>query len=200
MSIKIQHLMRPYCLKSIHHLYISKSYVLHRSIFKVMITNSFPLDGILFLGSYILVLRMNPYLNPGGLVPSALKRHFWRPLKMKQYLPSWHLVNVIAQIACIIPSAYEDVLQLINFMLILNLYMKLGSLFATPNLIQKGEVLEQHLMTLSITLVLLNISHLMAYNPKLVKIWISTGICVGIGLIKMSLHRANPMKILLKVP
>ena len=77
MPIKIQHLMSPYCLKSIHHLHISKSYVFHRSIFKVMITNSFLLDALLFLGSDTLILRLNPCLDSGGLVQSALKQHFW---------------------------------------------------------------------------------------------------------------------------
>ena len=48
MSIKIKHLMRPYCLKSIHHLSRSKSYVLHRPIFKVNIMNSSLLGRLFF--------------------------------------------------------------------------------------------------------------------------------------------------------
>ena len=76
---------------------------------------------------------------------------------------------------------------------------KVGSLLATPSLLQKGEVLEKHLMTLSITLVLLNISLLMVYNPMLGEMRNSRRICVGIGLITISLHRSDPMKILLKV-
>ena len=66
MPIKIQHLMRPYCLKSIHHLSRSKSYALHREIFKVMIANIFPLGRNFFLGSDTLILRLNPCLNYGG--------------------------------------------------------------------------------------------------------------------------------------
>ena len=147
MPIKIQHLMSPYCLKSIHHLHISKSYVFHRSIFKVMITNSFLLGALLFLGSDTLILRLNPCLDSGGLVQSALKQNFWWPLEMEQDPPSCHLVNVFAHITCIITSTYEGGFQLIHFMLIWNLFMeasvfnyihiKLGSLLATSSLIKK---------------------------------------------------------------
>ena len=67
--------------------------------------NSFLIGELLFLGSKTLILQLNPYLKSGGLFPSALKRHFWKPLKMEQDLPSCHLVEVIAQIACIISNA-----------------------------------------------------------------------------------------------
>ena len=49
--------------------------------------NSFLLDGLLFPAIDILVSRMNPYLNYGGLVPTALNKNFWQPLKMEQDLP-----------------------------------------------------------------------------------------------------------------
>ena len=175
-----------------------------------MITNTFLLGVLLFLVSDTLILRLNPCLNSGESVPSVLKRHFWRILKMEQDLPSCHLVDVISQIACIISSAYKDGLQLIHFMLIWNIFMetlvvkyiriKLVSVLATPSLMQKRAVLENHLMTSSMTLVFLNMSPLMASNTKLGKIRSSTRICVYIGFITISLHRANPMKILMKVP
>ena len=102
MPIKTQHLIRPYYLKSIYHLSIPNIYVFHISIFKVMIMNSFLLSVIFFPGSDTLILWLNPCINSGILVTSVLKRHFWQPLKMEQDPPSWHLVDVIAQIVCII--------------------------------------------------------------------------------------------------
>ena len=48
----------------------------------------------------------------------------------------------------------------------------------------------QYRVKYSLTLVLLNISTLMAFNPKLVKIQSSTRICVGVGLITIYLHRS----------
>ena len=77
--------------------------------------------------------------------------------------------------------------------------IKLDSLLANPSLMLGGTVLEKHLMTVSMTLVFLKYSPLMAFNPKLGKIRSSSRICVGVGLITISLHRADPTKILLKV-
>ena len=145
MSNNIQHMMRLYCMKSIHHFSRSNNYVLHRLIFKVVIMNSFLLNRLFFPASNILISQLNPCLNSGGLVPSALKRHFCQPLKMEQDPPSCHLVDVISQISCMISSAYKGYFQLIHFMLIWNIFMetpvvkyihiKLGYLLATPSLI-----------------------------------------------------------------
>ena len=118
MPINIQDLMSPYCLKPTHPVSSSKSYVLHRSKFKVMVTNILPLGIILFIRSDTLILRLNPCLNSGELVPSALNQHFWRPPKMEQDPRSCHLVNVIDQIVCIISRAYEDGLKLIHCIMI----------------------------------------------------------------------------------
>ena len=85
--------------------------------------------------------------------------------------------------------------HVVNYM-----HIKLGSLIATLSLLLEKKVWEKNLMNSSMTLVFLNISPLMASNFKLGKIRSLTIICIGIGLIIMSLHRANPMKILLKVP
>ena len=72
----------------------------------------FPARRIFSLGSDNLILHLNPCINSVVLVPR--KRNFWRTLKMKQYPPSYHLVEFITQITCIISSAYEDGLQLMN--------------------------------------------------------------------------------------
>ena len=76
MSNKIQHVMRLYCMKSIHHFSRSNNYVLHRLIFKVVIMNSFLLNRLFFPASNILISQLNPCLNSGGLVPSALSDTF----------------------------------------------------------------------------------------------------------------------------
>ena len=172
--------------------------------------NIFLLDRPLFPASGILISQLNTCLNSGELVPSALKWYFWQPLKMKQDLPSCHLVDVITQLSCIISSAYKGDLQLIHFILMWNIFMetpvvkyihiKLGSMLATPSLMRGETISEKHLMTLYMTLVFLNILPLMDFNPKFGEIWISTIIFVGIGLITIYLHRADPIKILLKVP
>ena len=49
------------------------------------------------------------------------------------------------------------------------IHIKMGSLIATPSLMRGGTVSEKQLMTSFMTLVFLDISPLMASNPKLVK-------------------------------
>ena len=80
------------------------------------------------------------------------------------------------------------------------IYIKLGSLLDILILMRGGAVSEKQLMTLFMTLVLLSIPPLMDSNPKLGKIRSLEIICAGIGLITISLHCANTMKILMNVP
>ena len=58
--------------------------------------SSFPINGLLFTASDILVSHLNPCMNSGGLVPKELKLLFWQPLKMEQDPPSCQLVDIIS--------------------------------------------------------------------------------------------------------
>ena len=117
MTNKIQHLMIPYCLKSIHHLSTSKSYVWYSSIFKVMITNSLPLGGLYFRNQHSDLIAESSY-ELWGIGPKHANTTLLETTKMEQDMLLYHLVNIIAQIACIISNTYKDGLQLIHVMLI----------------------------------------------------------------------------------
>ena len=168
-----------------------------------------PVWRAFFPASYILISQLNPCLNSWGLVTSA-KSNFLSTtqngtksaiMSLSQRYFSYCMYNYKRLKGRFATDKFYADMKSFHRNTCFQVYSyKVGFSSCSPKInAGGGRFSDKHLITSSMTLVFLNISPLMDFNPKLEKIRSSTRICGDIGLITISLHRANPMKILLKV-
>ena len=145
MFAKIQHLIRLYCINSIHHFFRSNNDVLHRLIFKLVIMNSFLLRGLLFLAKQNFDLAAGSLFELWGIGTKCTKATLLATtqngtrssiMPLSQYYCSDCMYNLkCLQGRFATDTFYADTKYFNGKTVVKYIHIKFGSLLANPCLI-----------------------------------------------------------------